>query len=292
MDAKINMLCTLSDYKYIHQGLALFDSIKDENIKLYYLALDEKTYKKLIEINNKKLIPVFIDDLLINPKLQKLKDESYQYFCWSLASYFCQYLMEKLNCDITYLDSDIFFHLSINNIFSEFGNKDIGIFRHRHHPPNRFTADGYFNVGVVHFKNSKIAKDVLDWWVDSVLDKKFPFLTTCGDQKYLDLFPILCSPDKIFIDGNIGHGAPWHWQLYNFKKYTTDKKIIWENTEQKLVFSHFSKFYFDIEKNIFIPSTLYYQFTPLQTYYDKKELLEIYSDYFKIIKKVSLEYEL
>lgn len=286
-------LCTLSDYGYIHQGLALFNSIKNDDILLYYLCLDEETYVKIESIKNRKIIPIEISVFDDDELLQRLKTNDYKYFCWTLASYFCKYLMESKNCDsITYLDSDIFFHDSINFLFTEIGNKDIAIFRHRHHDYKLFNFDGYFNVGVVYFKNSSLAKHVLDWWVDAVLNKKYPPLSTCGDQKYLDMIPFFCPSNNLLIDGNIGHGAPWHWQLYKYDKYKTNKTIIWNGVEQKLLFSHFSKFKFDLVSNNYLGSSTYYQYTPAIMYTVIEELKMIHDDYFLQIKNAAMEYSL
>ena len=114
----------------------------------------------------------------------------------------------NINCDsVLYIDSDIIFHRDIKILYESFANKDVGIFRHRFLKIDEECEYGKYNVGVVYFKNSKQGQQVLNWWSDAVLHKKYPELATCGDQKYLDKFPSLC--ENIFIDGNIGHGAPW-----------------------------------------------------------------------------------
>ena len=108
-------------------------------------------------------------------------------------------------------------------------------------------------------------------------------MATCGDQKYLDEFPKLTN--KILIDGNIGHGAPWQWHIYQF---TDDGNIIWEGKEQELIFTHFSQFQDNGET--YIPSTMHYIYTPLQSYKTNIHLKKLYDDYHYEIKKVKEKY--
>jgi hypothetical protein len=149
-----------------------------------------------------------------------------------------------------------------------------------------YRPEGLFNVGVVHFKCSDLGIKTSDWWKDSVLHKKHPEYATCGDQKYLDYFPILCPKESIYIDVNIGHGAPWMWQLYNFIDKDT---IMWGDLKQKLIFTHFSQFEYD--KETYVPSTMHHIYTPLNMYKEIKELKEIYDEYYYNLKVTEKKYE-
>jgi hypothetical protein len=271
--------------------LALFESLsKSENITLHYLCIDQISYDILKNIKNNKLIIYNINDLLNNDNnLINLKNSDYRYFCWSLASYFSNHLLSKnVGDSITYIDSDIYFHEKIELLFESFSKKDVGIFRHRQFSLSISRPEGHYNVGVVYFKNSDIGKNVLNWWSDAVLHKKYPHLSTCGDQKYLEEFPRMCS--NIFIDGEIGHGAPWQWQLFNFDNYENDGTIIWEGKKQKLIFSHFSQFNYNLENDTYLPSSQHHIYTPLTMYTENKGLKIIYDDYFNKIKKTYIKY--
>jgi hypothetical protein len=286
-------ICTVSDIKYLYQGLALFESLtKSEDITLHYLSIDQISYDILKNINNNKLIIYNIDDLLNNDdNLINLKNSDYRYFCWSLASYFSNYLLSKnVGDSITYIDSDIYFHEKIEHLFESFSNKDVGIFRHRQFNVNTPNIEGYFNVGVVYFKNSPKGLEVLNWWCDAVLFKKYPGLSTCGDQKYLDEFPKMCSNDEIFIDGNIGHGAPWLFQLYDYSQFIENNIIIYRGEKQKYIFTHFSQFEPNYENNTYIPSKMHHIYTPLTLYNKNKNLKKIYDDYFENLKVIKNKY--
>jgi len=280
-------VCTVSDINYLNKGLVLYESLlTNKDVVFHYLCIDEESYNKLIKHSSDTLkvynINVFLGS---DVTLKNLKESNYKYFSWCLASYFSNKMLENDIESITYIDSDIYFHKNIKNIYVEIGEKEVGIFRHRQFPLNRNTPDGLYNVGIVYFKNTPMGKRVSDWWSDAVLNKKYPQYSTCGDQKYLEFFPTMCPPDCIFIDGNIGHGAPWQWQLYEFKE---NGNIIWEGKEQELVFTHFSQF--QDNGDTYIPSTMHHIYTPLQTYVTNKELKKIYDNYHNELQKVKEKY--
>jgi len=281
-------VCTVSDINYLNQGLALYESLLEhsDDFTLHYLCIDNKTFEKLKQYECETLKVYDVEHFLhINVILNNLQKTEYRYFCWSLASYFSNQML-KTNVDsITYIDSDIYFHKSLDIIIDDIGDKDVGIFRHRQFPLNSNRSEGLYNVGVVYFKNTPLGIKVSDWWVDAVINKKYPQYATCGDQKYLEFFPIMCPDDSIFIDGDVGHGAPWQWQLYEFTK---NGKIIWEGKEQELIFTHFSQFKDSGES--YTPSTMHHIYTPLSMYEDNKQLKDIYSGYHSELKKVKIKY--
>lgn len=283
-------LCTVSDINYLYKGLTLFDSLleKNQNFVLHYLCIDDLTYDKIKKNESLNLIPYHVNDLLSKDNdLLNLKLNDYRYFCWSLASYFSNYLLNSGVESITYIDSDIFFHENINEIYDEIGNKEVGIFRHRQFDLSSSRLEGWFNVGVVYFKNGKVGSHICKWWSNSVLHKKHPHLATCGDQRYLDEFPNMCPDDFIFIDGNIGHGAPWQWQLYDYSDYENNN-IIWNGKKQKLIFSHFSQF--DYNDKSYIASKMHHIYTPMSMYSDNKSLKMIYDEYYTNIIKTENKY--
>lgn len=284
-------ICTVSDNNYLLKGLTLFESLlsKETDFILHYLCIDDTSFELLSKVNSVNLECYHVNDLCNKDEfLKKLREQEYKYFCWSLASYFQNELMSNLDKPILYIDSDIFLYESVSSLVEQFRNKDVAIFRHRQFPLESNRPEGLYNVGVVYFKNTKIGKKVLDWWKDGVLFKKYPHLSTCGDQKYLDEFPKLCNDDEIFIDGDVGHGAPWLWQLYDLSSVNEDGNIIWNGKKQKFFFSHFSQFEF--HPSGYIPSQMHHNYTPLGEYRKNLHLKSIYDNYFKELKKTKEKY--
>jgi hypothetical protein len=287
-------ICTTSDTNYLIKGLTLYESllIFTKNFRLHYLCIDELSYNKLIQYSSDTLIVYNIHNLLVNDsKLELLKNTDYRYFCWSLASYFTNYLMKnKIVDEITYIDSDILFYDDLRVILNAIDFKEVGLFRHRQFDLTSNRPEGWFNVGVLHFKRGDVGQDLLNWWADAVLNQKYPHLATCGDQKYLDQLLSMVPEDTIFIDGNIGHGAPWLWQLYDLSTYVNDGCITWGDKKQKLVFTHFSQFVMcDVT---YIPSTQHHIYTPIANYNTVFGLKIIYDDYYNRLIKIKLKYNI
>jgi hypothetical protein len=154
------------------------------------------SFTKLKKYENDNLKVYFVDDLIKNDSnLKNLKYDNYQYFCWSLASYFSNYLLNKDIESITYIDSDILLYTDIEDLLKEMGDVEVGIFKHRQFDPSMYRPEGLFNVGVVYFKKGDVGQHILKWWSDAVQFKKYPNLATCGDQKYLDEFPNMCPSE-------------------------------------------------------------------------------------------------
>jgi len=286
-------LCTLSDEKYLLKGLVLYDSLvkKNDDFILHYLCLDQKTYDILIDLNlNKMKLYNIIDLLKTDKELEdtRLKRE-YNYFCWSLASYFCKYLLNNEIEQILYIDSDIIFYHPVDGIYDEIGNKSIGIIRHRHVP--RGHKVGEFNVGIIYFRGDEKGKECCNFWWELVSgkDTRFPEYATCGDQKYLELFPIYYEEYLCIID-EIGHAAPYNFSLYQYNNFDMiDKKIIFNGKQQKIIFYHFMKFkpYFHINKYDTTDEPLFpapIHIRPVKLLYD--EYYEINkTTYYKYFKK-------
>lgn len=291
-------LCTVSDYNYLDKGLALLESLKRQvadkgssgNFVLHYLCIDGQTYEKLDAIKDENL-RVYHCDMLTDadPALKNLKGANYKYFCWSLASYWSNWLLRELEDAVTYIDSDIYFHQPIEELLEVIGEHQVAIFRHRQFPLEQPRPEGWFNVGVVHFKHDKIGKRLLKWWADAVLHQKYPHLATCGDQKYLDNFLGMCPEGTLFADGDIGHGAPWQWQLYDMSQYKETGDIIWGGERQKLMFTHFSQFVYKPED--YVPSAMHHIYTPLEAY-KGPGLKEIYDEYHQALTEVRDKYSL
>jgi hypothetical protein len=242
-------LCTLSDKNYLGRGLALYKSLKrhaSDSFILYYLALDDVCFEKLKGLKLPGLIPIPLSDLESKKKdlFEARNNRPYNEYCWTLASYFCHYTMSEFWIpDITYIDSDIFFYQDIEMFFKEVGTKPVGIIAHRHNTVG--DRDGAYNVGIIHFKWNK-GLDVLSWWKDAVLNKLYPHLQTCGDQKYLEEFiPKFGEENICIVDKTFGHGAPWNFRLYQYDKCPPE--IIWNGTKQLLLFNHFSRMSYDIK---------------------------------------------
>jgi len=225
-------ICTLADKNYIKQAELMINSCQDRG-DVYFLCLDDETYEHFAGIQG-----VFCYDLedINSAKLQyHKKTHTYEQHCWALASYFMNYLQDKVNLSgLLYVDADIYFYSKLTDAITI--NKSIGIIEHRF--KNRQNRNvGHYNVGIIYFANDKIGSECLKWWSDVVLDDSniwFDEFGSCGDQKYLELFEPLFEDVEVI---DVGHAAPWNTHQHYENGYIT-----FQGNKQPLIFYHFSHF--------------------------------------------------
>jgi hypothetical protein len=94
------------------------------------------------------------------------------------------------------------------------------------------------------------------------------------------------------MDDDIGHGAPWNWSEYGMARIH-EGIIIWRGQIQPLVFTHFSKFVYDIASNTFSPHNgIYSCFTQnMKVYSDNPGLYAIHKEYYEKLKATNTDIE-
>lgn len=264
-------ICSLSDRNYLHYLMSLYKSIDrttSSEFTFYTLCIDDESYQILNSKNLKNMVLVKIkevEDSEIYRRLYENTDykplSSENTYCWSLASFFQNYVMETYNTkDIFYIDADILFYNDIKDIHDFVSQKSIGIMLHRHNEIGSYV--GAYNVGIIYFKNDDVGRRCIKWWRDVTIDPNNKWAKeygTCGDQKYLELFDVLFGKENVCVlDEKIGHGAPWNLGIYNYLDSDIGGEIIWEcldhkgkrvncgltdiKRNQKMYFIHFSQF--------------------------------------------------
>ena len=258
---------TLFDSNYLIYGLNMYESLLryyNEDFILYCLALDDITINKLKDLPNIKIYT--INDLVYAPYFNDLiennpsKPNDLSPYHWALASMFTNYIMNTQDVDdLLYVDADIMFFNEINYIFQSLDNKSIGLITHKHTEFGSYV--GFFNVGIIYFRNDIIGKKALDWWTKTVAtkDPTYKQYATCGDQKYLELFGTLFDYNAINVfDEDIGHASPLNITrgklTFSNEKihFYWDGEIVFQQKvtlEQLLIFFHFSHFTPDYKNN-------------------------------------------
>lgn len=246
--------CTVADINFASRVLALNDSLKafSGDYILHLLCLDKEIFD-LIEDRNiqKHLLSSLIKrdkmlelasrnqpsrEAIINSKTEE--EAMRLQFIWSLSAYFSWYCLETLEVeDILYIDSDIYFYNNWHIIYDCVEQSSVGIVEHRckYNPDN-----GRYNVGIVYFKNDLDGyRCAFSWknWMLTVGHQYYESHGTCGDQKYLELFPKFFN-NVLVLDKFIGHLAPWNFLFHEYRQ----NKIVWQGEEQDLLYCHFSNF--------------------------------------------------
>lgn len=290
--------CTLSDTNYLINGLTLYESINrniTSEFTLFYLTLDDNTFKVLSSLNNDKIIPININELEQEDDFEILKKNTNYIpnshdctYCFALGSYFTEFVARKFQVPhVLYVDSDIVFYENPNDIFDCIGEKSMGIMLHRHVSVGHHV--GGYNVGVVYFKNNEVGYKCLKWWRDCTMDPTnswFEQYGRVGDQVYLEGFEPLFGQDNVYvIDRSIGHAAPWNFRCYRYE----NDYIIWEGRKQKINFIHFSHFTPNYESNSYKVDRFGEWGHPQNI---NPKVNEYYDGYFERLKSTKLKYNL
>ena len=209
-------LVTLFDIGYAARGLAMLESSRVPYARqnVLFLGSSGGDFAKVLE---ERGVRVFFEDDFLRENQDLLiqwsqKSRSEQIF--TLGPVFLRKILESSPTDswVFYVDSDVFFYSDIQTDLRLEG-KDLVLVPHNHSWWNRrrLSKYGYFNVGVVGFKASKVGKRaaaawstmVRQWCFDRVEGDKY------ADQKYLERLALSYeaqteSPPREY------HLAPWN----------------------------------------------------------------------------------
>jgi hypothetical protein len=278
--------CTTSDSNYLLKGLSLYQSIKDthgEIFELFWLCIDDDCFNTLTRINLQGVRPISLSVLeAMDPALnQAKKNPPTKYgsqrdnYIWSLTPYFINHILEgyiKSDEYLMYCDSDICFYHDPEIINNAVLPKSIGIHTHRFGPKRTKLDVGWYNVGVTVFRKDVAGRLASRQWRQWSLDGEngdyYEEYGTCGDQKFLELFPQLFTQDVCVFDDDvrISHRAPW----------------CCDEDGKPVIFYHFSHFVHDIDKGTWRDS-LNGEWRPSK----HSHIKPYYDNYFELIKKVS-----
>lgn len=288
MSEEINYkFCTLFDRNYIFRGLALYDSIVKFcfNFELWILCLDDDCYNMLKKMNLKNTHLVLLKNIEDEELLKAKSNRSYPEYCWTLGSFFTNYVMVNNDIDhIIYLDSDIYFFSSPESLYEEMGDASVLIIPHNYEKKLRYLENksGKYNVAFIIFKNNDCGKRVLSEWKDKCLDWCYNKYEEgkFGDQKYLDYWQN--DYNCVYVSKNLGADvAPW-----NVSKYQIEKKenFVFANN-QKIIFYHTHTLRITKDKGIQLASS-FYNFSKNVREYIYDEYIKNVSDIIERVKNI------
>ena len=192
-------LCTYFDKNYLLRGLALHHSLLSNinDFNLWILCMDDETYNILQKLNLEKVILIRLSQFE-DEELKKIKPKrKISEYCWTCTPSLPLYILKnnpKLDM-IAYIDADMYFYSSPDEIYNEFGQNSIMIIPHRFSDDQMFRekTSGIYNVGMLIFRNDTYALECLEWWRNKCLEWCFDYYEDgkLGDQLYLNDWPIL-----------------------------------------------------------------------------------------------------
>jgi hypothetical protein len=188
--------CTFFDKNYLARGLALYYSLIEHcpDFVLWIICIDDDTFDLLQRLKLDKIKPLRASEVEDKGMLTIKATRTQIEYSWLFGSQAPLYLLKKYNLDmITYLDADLFFYSSVEDIYKEFGDKSIMIIPHRYSSKYLFRekTSGIYNVGMLIFKNDNNAIECLSWWKDQCLEWCYDRYEDgkMGDQIYLNDWP-------------------------------------------------------------------------------------------------------
>jgi hypothetical protein len=212
------IFCTLFNWAYLPQGLALYHSLERAtagNFVLYVLCMDDFTSAALQKccFSNVRIIRLveIEDDTLRSLRATRSVGE----YCWTCTTPLVMHVQElhPPGAVVIYVDADLWFNSDPRTVLDEMGGGSIYIHEHDFAPAHAelAKASGRFNVGLVAFRNNEEGRACLERWKAQCIDECVmdPEAGKCGDQNYLDEWPALYP--GLVISTNPGVGlAPWN----------------------------------------------------------------------------------
>lgn len=208
--------CTLFDMAYADKAIAMMRSLfrlSSRPLVIDALAMDQETYDFLQRIYARMpyMHPIHPKAVLRGDVEMATRNRSTDYRCFTTTAALIEHVAILTGTGITtYLDADLFFFSDPELAFDELADRDVGVVPHRfpEHDRERLEPNGLFNVSWVSFRDTSRSLALLSRWREHVLERCDA--STCGDQKYLDEWPLLLGQHLcIFQSPGIGL-APWH----------------------------------------------------------------------------------
>lgn len=244
-------LCTLFDHNYLDKGLTMYESLERvcNDFELYILAMSDKCYEILIELNYPHIKPIKLVDFEDEELLRVKQTRKVGEYCWTCSSSLIRYILKTYNPDYcTYIDADLLFYSDPKVIIDEMieRNASVQVIGHRFNKSEQAKREwevGKYCVEFNTFKNDKNGLDLLEIWRNQCLERCSAEIDgSCwGDQKYLDHW---CEDYPFCIETqHLGAGVgPWNinqYKLVSGSPSTNNLKVKCKGNIYPMCFYHF-----------------------------------------------------
>jgi hypothetical protein len=210
---------TIFDRLFLPQGLALHQSMVRHAgpFTLWVVCVDDETADVLERLQLPHARPLRLSTLE-NERLRRVKpSRSAGEYCWTLTPFSFKFVMaaDPMVARVTYVDADLWLRRFPSPVFDELARsgKHVLITDHAYAPEHDQSEDsGQFCVQFLTFTRHPDAETVRQWWEDRCIewcfarheDGKF------GDQKYLDMWPVLFGDHVHTLQDKERFLAPWN----------------------------------------------------------------------------------
>ena len=254
-------LCTLFDHNYLDKGLAMYESLEQvcDEFELYVLAMSDKCYEILSELNYPHIKPIklvdFEDEELLRVKPTRKVGE----YCWTCSSSLIRYVLMNYHPEYcTYIDADLYFYSNPQVLIDEMKQKKASVLvvGHRFNKTERTEREwrvGKYCVEFNTFKNDANGHKLVNIWRNQCLEH-------CstdgdgihwGDQKYLDSWCDVysfCKETELMGAGV----APWNIAQYKYVNGTADNSltVLCNKKKYSMIFYHFENIRYLDERKV------------------------------------------
>lgn len=187
-----------------------------ENYTLWILCVDDEVYEILTQLSLSNVRLLSLSKLATKELLETKPTRSIGEYCWTLTPFAPRFVFEADSQAqrVTYLDADLWFCKSPEQIFTEFdkSNKQVLITEHAYAPEyDQSLASGRFCVQFIIF-NKKGGEIVRKWWENRCIEWCFARVENgkFGDQKYLDDWPNRFKKQVHVLSEKEVTLAPWN----------------------------------------------------------------------------------
>lgn len=200
-------------------GMSLHQSLMThaQPFHLWIICMDELVEKQLKILDLPQVTSIPLQEIE-TPELLAVKPERSQgEYCWTLTPFtFTAVFQKQPDVErVTYLDADLYFFRNPQILIKEFeeSGRDVLITEHGYAPEyDQTLLYGKFCVQFLTIKNNTDGNKIIQWWKnkclmwcsDYLMDGKF------GDQKYLDIWPIIFSKNIWILQQKENTLAPWN----------------------------------------------------------------------------------
>jgi hypothetical protein len=237
------ILCTLFNWLYLPQGIALYRSLErtvSGEFTLHVLCMDDFTLNALRSLDLPNLRPIPLSEIE-NDALKAVREKrTIGEYCWTCTTPLLRHVIAQQVADtvVSYIDADVGFFSDPSIVLAEMGNGSIYVHEHDFAPEHAELqkASGRFNVGLVAFRNNEEGRACLEKWSAQCLDQCVmdPAAGLCGDQGYLDEWPELYA--GLVISSNPGVGlAPWNISKHKLASHRSQVTV----DTKPVVFYHY-----------------------------------------------------
>lgn len=278
-------LCTLFNVNYLDKGLVLYESLEKvcPDFVLYVLAMDDRCYDILHDLNKKNISLIKISEFENEKLLTVRQNRTFGQYCYTCSSSLIKYIFDNYNeTACAYIDADLCFYSDPTILFYEMiaRNASVSVIGHRFglHNKKREQIVGKYCVQFNIFANDSKGNLLLEIWINQCL-----ISCECledgihwGDQMYLHNW---CDLYDFVIESEVYGAGVAPWNIEQYKRSDKGNTYIYHRGKDiPFVFYHF--------ENIKYICPNYIDISAIVTWnVDVEFVRELYTAYLKEISK-------